>query len=33
MENKELIFDSNIDRLIESADLTKGAPTDEPCRQ
>ena len=26
MENKELIFDSNIDKLIESADLTKEAP-------
>ena len=33
MENKELIFDSNIDKLIESADLTKEAPTEEPYRQ
>ena len=33
MENKELIFDSNIDKLIESADLTREAPTEEPYRQ
>ena len=33
MENKELIFNSNIDKLIESADLTKEAPTEEPYRQ
>ena len=32
MENKELIFDSNIDKLIESADLTKEAPTEEPTK-
>ena len=33
MENKELIFDSNIDKLIKSSYLTREAPTEEPYRQ
>ena len=33
MENKELIFDENTDKLIENADLTKEPPVEEPYRQ